>query len=222
MICANNKLVTLPLQPYSSYLLCGPTNSGKTTFTKRFISECKHLFEKNPPEKVLYCYGVHQPLFESMEKEIENIEFHEGLPLENTLDEYADGKHLLIVLDDLMNSVLNSELAEKLFVQSCHHKGFSVVYISQNLYQKGKFSRAIGLNCTYMCLFRNARDTSQINCLARQMYPGESRMFMEAYQDCTSKMYGYLFIDLSPHSDPQFRLRTNIFVGEDPFVYMSK
>ena len=46
-----------------------------------------------------------------------------GLQSETFIDEYADGKHTLIVLDELMNAALNSELVERLFVQSCHHKG---------------------------------------------------------------------------------------------------
>ena len=33
-----------------------------------------------------------------------------GLQSETFIDEYADGKHTLIVLDELMNAALNSEL----------------------------------------------------------------------------------------------------------------
>ena len=215
----DNQVVTLPLLPYSSLTISGPSNSGKTMFARRIINERHSLFEKNPPQKVLYCYGAHQALFYDMEKETENIVFHEGLPTESLIDDYANGEHILIVLDDLMNSVLNSEMAEKLFVQSCHHKGLSVIYISQNMYQKGNHARAIALNSTYLCLFHNVRDQLQVRCLGKQMYPGNSQSFVEAYRDCTSRKFGYLFIDLSPQSDPTYRLRTNIFMGEDPIVY---
>ena len=218
MACTANT-VTLPLLPYSSYLISGPTNCGKTVFTKRIINERYNLFEKDPPEKILYCYGVHQPLYDIMQEETKEIEFHEGLPSEDTIDNYAQGKHLLIVLDDLMNCMLNSEMAQKLFMQSCHHKGLSVIYITQNLYQKGVFSRTIALNCTYLCLFHNVRDQLQVTCLGKQMYPGKFRVFIEAYQDSTMKKFGYLFIDLSPQSDHQFRLCTNIFSDEIPIIY---
>ena len=118
-----------------------------------------------------------------------------------------------------MNCVLNSEMAQKLFVQWCHHKGLSVIYITQNLYQKSMISRTIGLNCTYLCLFHNVRDQLRVTCLGKQMYPGKSRVFIEAYQDSTIKKFGYLFIDLSPQSEHKFRLRTNIFSDEDPILY---
>ena len=217
-----NVKVLLPLQPNSSAIICGASNSGKSQFTKKLIENLEQMYESDPPVRVLYCYGVHETLYTDMEASVPNIQFHEGLPNEKLIDEYADGKHTLIVLDDLMNSVLNSELVERLFVQSCHHKGLSVVYITQNMYQPGQRARTINLNATYLCLFHNIRDKLQVNCLGKQMYPRQTPMFMEAYEDSTSKKYGYLFIDMSPHSDNEYRLRTNIFPGEDTIIYRPK
>ena len=214
---------TLPLLPYTSINLCGPTNCGKTRFTKRLIEERYNMYETNPPEKILYCYGIFQNLFSEMEKSIKNISFHEGLPTEDYVDKFSNGEHTLIVLDDLMNSVLHSEMAERLFTQGCHHKGYSVVFISQNMYQSGPRARTINLNATYQCLFYNVRDKLQMNCLARQMFPGKTKAFMEAYHDSTTKhKFGYLFIDLSPHSENDYRLRTSIFPGENTIVYIPK
>ena len=209
----------LPLQPNSSFVITGPTNSGKSIFTKKLINELNNMYESNPPTKVLYCYRVHQVLFDEMERSMKNILFHEGLPTERFIEEYSDTEHTLIVLDDLMNVVLNSEMVERLFVQSCHHKGLSVVFITQNIYQPGSRARTINLNATYLCLFHNIRDKLQVNCLAKQMYPGQTKMFMEAYDDCIKNKYGYLFIDMYPHSQDEYRLRTNIFPGEDTIIY---
>ena len=44
-----------------------------------------------------------------------------------------------IVLDDLMNVALNSEMVERLFVQPCHHKGLSVVFITTNVPRTNKY-----------------------------------------------------------------------------------
>ena len=217
-----NTLTLLPLQPNSSLILCGPSNSGKSHFTKRLIENLDGMYESDPPVLILYCYGVHQGLYDEIESTIKNIQFHEGLPSETFIDEYADGKHTLIVLDDLMNAALNSELVECLFVQSCHHKGLSVVYITQNMYQPGQRARTINLNATYLCLYHNIRDKLQVNCLGKQMYPRQTAMFMEAYEDSTKEKYGYLFIDMSPHSNNEYRLRTKIFPGEDTIVYIPK
>ena len=211
----------LPLQPNSSLILCGPSNSGKSQFTKRLFENLEYMYESDPPVRILYCYGVHQRILMTW-KPLLKIYSFTGLPSETFIDEYADGKHTLIVLDDLMNAALNSELVECLFVQSCHHKGLSVVYITQNMYQPGQRARTINLNATYLCLYHNIRDKLQVNCLGKQMYPRQTAMFMEAYEDSTKKKYGYLFIDMSPHSNSEYRLRTNIFPGKDTIIYMPK
>ena len=107
-------------------------------------------------------------------------------------------------------------------VQLCHYKGLSVVYITENMYQPSQRARTINLNATYLCLYHNICDKLQESCLGKQMYPCQSPMFMEAYEDSSKKKYGYLFIDLSPHSDNEYRLRAHIFPGEDTIVYFPK
>jgi hypothetical protein len=43
----------------------------------------------SPPQKVLYCYSMFQPLFEQTERELPFIKFHQGLPLEEELTQLA-------------------------------------------------------------------------------------------------------------------------------------
>ena len=45
---------------------------------------------------------------------------------------------------------------------------------------------------------------------------------MEAYEDATSELYGYLVIDCDPKSSRDLKLRTNIFPGEQTFCYLKK
>ena len=74
-----------------------------------------------------------------------------------------------------------------------------------------------------MTIFRSPRDKSQIIHLAKQMYPGNVKFMQEAYNDATSKPYGYLFIDFKATTADNMRLRTNIFPGEKPhYVYLPK
>ena len=55
------------------------------------------------------------------------------------------------------------------------------------------------------------------------MYQNDSRFAVEAYRDATSVPHGYLLIDLKPEQDDRYRLRTNIFLGDDTqFVYVKK
>ena len=211
----------LPFRPCSSMNISGCSNSGKTTWVFKLLKHLNGMYVENPPKHVLYCYGVYQPLFNEMETVVPNLTFHEGLPSSNTLEELTtDKQHKMVILDDLMDQVTQSHDMELLFTRGCHHKNLSVIFINQNLYQQGKSARTIALNTQYLVLFRNMRDASQIAHMSRQIFPGHSNILTEIYQDCTKKPYSYLVIDMSPQSQDKYRLRTNIFPGEDPLVYV--
>ena len=45
---------------------------------------------------------------------------------------------------------------------------------------------------------------------------------MEAYEDATSEMYGYLIVDCDPKSSRDIRIRTNIFPGEETICYIKR
>ena len=211
----------LPFKPRCSICVVGCTGSGKTFWTFRLLKSLPGMFESEAPKKVIYCYGVWQPLFDEMERL--GVIFQEGLPSVELLDEVAsNGQHNLIVIDDLIDQMVKSPSMELLLTQGCHHKNFSVIYLTQNLFQQGKSARTLALNTWYLVMFRNLRDASQIMVLGRQMYPGEAGILKEAYDDATHKPYGYLVIDSSPQAEPKYRLRTHIFPDEDCVVYVPK
>ena len=116
-----------------------------------------------------------------------------------------------------MNDVLKNENIERMFTQGCHHRGLSVIFITQNLFAQGKCSRTISLNATYLVLFRNIRDVHQINYLATQL--GNKEQFLKAYHFALRKSYGYLIVDMSPSTNNNLRLRINVFPGEFPIVF---
>ena len=58
--------------------------------------------------------------------------------------------------------------------------------------------------------------------LGKQLYPYNSKVFMEAYQDATSNPHGYLVIDCDPKSPRELKLRTNSFPSEETICYISK
>jgi len=57
-----------------------------------------------------------------------------------------------------------------------------------------------------------------MNHLAKQMFPGHVKYMQESFQDATSRPYGCLLCDLKPETPTDFRLRTNIFLGEIQFA----
>ena len=66
----------------------------------------------------------------------------------------------------------------------------------------------MSLNCHYLVLFKSPRDSSQVNHLAKQMFPGHVKYMQEAVQDATKRHYGYLLCDLKRETPSDFRLRS--------------
>ena len=91
---------------------------------------------------------------------------------------------MLLIIDDLMSET--DSRVTKLFTKGSHHKNASVIYISQNLFHKGKENRYISLNSHYLILFKNPRDALQITHLGRQIFPDKGKYFREAFTDATS------------------------------------
>ena len=198
----------------STFILSGASGSGKTTWLRTLIKHKNEMFD-SPPTKILYFYGIWQPMFGQMEKE--GVEFFQGLPTQDIVN--LDGQHCMVILDDLQQQAVNSEFVEKLFTQGSHHKNLSVFYLTQNLFRQGKNARNITLNAHYVVCFRNPRDIGQMTSFGRQL--GQTELLKEAYADATSKPYGYLVVDLNPHSDETYRFRTCIFPDEDTLVYQA-
>ena len=54
----------------------------------------------------------------------------------------------------------------------------------------------------------------------KQLYPCNSKVFMDAYEDATSYLHGYLVIDCDPKSPRELKLRTKIFPGEQNNMFI--
>ena len=198
------------------------TCSGKTSWVLRLLRH-KDVMFNNPPEEVLYCYAIWHPLLGVMGKELPFVKFSNGLPGDKELCTLSSERRCnLVILDDLMEKLTSSADMENLFVKGMHHLHLSILYINQNLYCKGKYSRTINLNTHILVLMKNPRDVSQLQCLARQAFLGKGAFIMEAFKDATSEPYGYLVLDFTPSGDESHRVRTKIFSEEDTIVYQPK
>ncbi|XP_049341305.1 uncharacterized protein LOC125805028 isoform X2 [Astyanax mexicanus] len=198
------------LQLPFSCIVCGPSNSGKSFFIKMLLENCTDSMSKIP-DRIVWCYTCWQPLYDELMDKL-NIYFVQGIPESLCDDElFPPHKTNLLVIDDLMESASKSEEVEKAFTKYTHHRNLSVIYLVQNLFFQGRSSRTINLNTNYMVLFKNPRDKLQINVLARQMYPRNSKYFLECFQDATSRPYGYLLVDLKASTPEDLRLRSGLF-----------
>ena len=199
----------------ANWIVSGMTGSGKTVWVYNLLSNKSELFTE-PPVKILYCYSIWQPLFNTMEKTL-GVVFQKGIPSEEDIsDFYNSGSHNMIILDDLQQEVVNNKIVEKLFTQMCHHYCISVIFINQNLFYQGKCARSLHLNTYYTVLLKNQRNIQQISILGRQI--GKAKLLIDGYTDVMRKPYGYLLLDLSPSSGENLQIRTNIFPHEFPMV----
>lgn len=158
-----------------------------------------------------------------MEKNIDRLVLHQGLPSKEQIEDWSEGvQHIVLVLDDMMMQVAKSEESLNLFCVTAHHRRISVFMLAQNLYMPGKFARTISLNCHYVILFRNVRDSRQVLTFGSQVFPLKLKYFKEAYDKATSIPFGYLVVDMSPSTNDNYRLRTRILPNEDTIVYLPK
>ena len=88
-----------------------------------------------------------------------HIEFVKGIPTALEQDSYFDvNKRNLVVFDDQMIYARKDKRIVNLFTCGSHHRNLSLIYIVQELFQRGKGSRSISLNSHYLVLFKNPRD----------------------------------------------------------------
>ena len=203
--------------PYSM-ILSGASGCGKTTWVTRFLENLSECCTERP-KKIIWCYGIFQPLFIELTKRFPDIEFIEGLP-ENVCEQFDMEGPSLLIIDDMLEKCSEDSKISQIFTRTSHHRNISVMLLVQNIFYKGL--RTISLNAHYICLFKQVRDRSQSYCLARQMFPTSVKFFTEAYLDATKLPYSYLLVDCRPQTLEDFRLRTRIFPNENTIVYVKK
>ena len=214
-------MMSVSFAPNSLFTIFGGAGTGKSSWVFKFLRNLPDMFGDTPTKKVKYCYGIYQPLFDETKMVIPAILFHEGLLDKEEMMELSRDGHALLILVDLMQEVSDSKDMLDLFCQYSHHMGISVMYLTQNLFQQGRFSRTIALNV--LVLLNSMRNASQISCFARQLYQNRRGMLEEIYEDSMKNPYGYLVVDMNPSSADLYRLCTHIFPAEyPPVIYILK
>ena len=201
------KFYDFRLKNASSMLVCGPTQSGKSTFVNGLLNNLQ-IFEVEP-KAIYWFYGQYND-----DLSFKPYIINEGLPESfRNIEPYS-----VIVLDDLMEEAKNHAGVTELFTRLVHHKRLFVINISQNFYQQSKDARTRRLNSQYIVLFKNPADVTQVNTLARQMYPSNSKFLPSVYNEVTKRAHGYLFIDLRQETADEIRIRSNILPHEFPMI----
>ncbi|MCP3681301.1 MAG: hypothetical protein GY861_01300 [bacterium] len=197
-------------------LVCGPTKAGKSVFVKNLVLHSNQLISP-PPVKIMWCYAEWQPMYQQLAN---HVEFFEGVPDLKPLKETPETPKLLI-FDDLMQEMKkNEKVLAQVFTRGSHHWNLSCIHIVQNIFINGL--RTSRVNAQYIVLMKNPSDKLQAQNLAKQIYPGKTKHFMESYEDACKEPHGYLLIDLNQYTQDNLRLRTNIFPGQLQIAYVPK
>ena len=118
----------------------------------------------------------------------------------------------VIVIDDLFAESSKQQNFNNLFTKIARHRNVTVIFITQNMFHQGGQYRTRNLNVHYLVLFKNPRDSTAIDFIARQAFPDRRKFLLEAYKDATNdRPHGYLFIDFTQQCPEELRVRTDIF-----------
>ena len=198
---ALNKLIFTRNQVFIS--LVGPSETGKTQLIYNWlkIGTFQPTFDK------IYFFHQHsQPLCDVMQKEIENLEFVQGVNFEFISSLKNNGTKYLLIFDDSCEEICNS----KPFVDIAttgRHRCLSTIYIKHNLFHQSKLGRDVELQNTQFVLFKSPRDVMQVTTLSAQLGLGSE--LVDWYRDATFVPFGRLLIDLSPRTDDGLRYCSN-------------
>lgn len=201
----------LGLENGSVIQVVGPSGSGKTFFTCQLLLNKKSF--RRPIKTIYWHTGVSEGeagLTLQTIKQLSNIKFVKGLP-----EGWIDKPKLddVIVIDDLFEEVNQDAVScNQLFTKIARHRGVTVIFLTQNLFHQGGKHRTRNLNTHYLVLFKNPRDRTVIDFVARQAFPHDRKFLMDAFNDVTKNTsHSYLFLDFTQDCPDDLRVQSDIF-----------
>ena len=211
----------LRLKNNSVLQIVGPSGSGKTLFVTHLLSPNKNYFVRRI-QNIYWFQGIDGgEKGETMQSlhGLKNVKFLKGFE-----KGWMNMAHMddVFVIDDLFADANKEENFNNLFTKIARHRGVTVIFITQNMFHQGGQHRTRNLNVHYLVIFKNPRDCSAINFVARQAFPTNAKFLIHSYEDATrNKPHGYLFIDFTQDCPEEMRVRSNIF-DEEMVVYKQK
>ena len=117
--------------------MSGISGAGKAFVVRRLIQHIDKMLDPSP-QKVTYAYNVWQKIFSEMEKEHDFVQFIEGVPSENDLENLSNNEPQCFILDDMMLECVNYLRIETLFTQGSHNRNLTVLFLNENVFLSGE------------------------------------------------------------------------------------
>ena len=190
-------------------IFSGSSQSGKTYLIGKMLERQKALFG-GEFELVKYYYPeyLEDCPVEWHENITTPITYNAGFPSKQDILELPEGS--LLIIDDNMKKVVNSELMRQFFNVISGKRNLSIIVVTQNYFTQGQFSRDIRNSSNVVCLFRNCADAS-LNIRVARAFKLE-KAYQAAENDVfADQVYPYIFINQSQRSQLSgYRVYTDI------------
>ena len=180
--------------------ISGPSQCGKTTLVENLVRYKDVVFSDSFSCIQWFCS------FTPNEK-LKGVQYSSSVPSVHDIKPNS-----LVIIDDFMTEVSNSTEFTNLLTKGVHHLPFTLIFITQNIFQKGGDSKTRRLNTNYLILFKNPHDKLQIDYLGRQMFPNDKNFLTSVFQHVTQNQpYSYILIDCNQSTDDKIRVRSHLF-----------
>ena len=193
-------------------LMAGCSGSGKSTLTTQLVARADRVMARCPVRIIVFYSHMQEAYREMAQLAPCPVELLDGT--EHFTDAFTTEPGTLVIVDDMQAT--HARLVSAWFTRKSHHCDTSIIHLVQNVFDKDPSHRTISLNATYIVLFKNPRDMSQVSHLDHQAYPGGGGILTAAYRDATAtRPHSYVVMDFNQSTPEKLRLRNTLFPEDD-------
>ena len=169
---------------------------------------------------IYVCYSHWQDSYQKLkDKWGDKITFSEELPTEGDLAKLAGTppKHTIFVCDDKAYDMQTEDkFFHDLVSRLAHHLKLTNILLVQDAGLNGKSKSTLLRNTHCNILMRSPRERGYVRSLGQLL--GEYKYLMSAYNQATSRPYGYLVVDNHPKAESKLKYRTNVLPNDSPCI----
>lgn len=133
-------------------------------------------------------------------------------------------KDCVLIVDDQFcklesDKEFNQQICE-LFVRKIHHNCINVILTVHLLFSKPL--RLVFLNATHFLIGKWVKDKLSLLHFGKAYGPGNSKFFLDSYNDVMKTPYKFLLCDMSMKCPDDFRIRSSCIVDSSLVIYKSE
>ncbi len=177
-----------------------------------------------PPGKIYFLYQQFQKCYVEIQEKLliqgVKIEFVHASEFSEqdfkTISQENPNMEIMVCVDDSSMATSKSSTLAHLFTVSRHYR-ISIVLFWHLLFPNTPQSRIIHQNTSYFFLLSSPRMARQIGIFGSQL--NMRKALVDAYEDATKQLYGYILVDLTVNNPKFMQIRGNVF-SEPQYVYV--